>query len=105
MENYASCHLAPSFLHQQEEVLKAKLARFVGLASAPQQGFMAQYIDFKKRWSMPMIRQALERIQNGTYGICIACGDEIPIERLQAVPGACRCATCQERCDHEYRYQ
>lgn len=31
---------------------------------------------------------ALERIENGTYGVCEASGKEIPIERLQALPTA-----------------
>jgi RNA polymerase-binding transcription factor DksA len=105
MENHTCHHLTPDFLHQQEETLKVKLARFMDLASTPQKGFMAQYIDFKKRWSMPMIKQALSRIENGTYGICITCGEEIPIKRLQAVPGACRCTNCQEGCNNEFRYQ
>lgn len=32
------------------------------------------------------IREALERIDNGTYGICETCGEEIAIERLKARP-------------------
>lgn len=31
---------------------------------------------------------ALERIENGTYGVCEASGKEIPLERLQALPTA-----------------
>jgi DnaK suppressor protein len=37
------------------------------------------------------IDQALERIDTGAYGRCVACGDLIPAERLQAVPWASRC--------------
>ncbi len=32
------------------------------------------------------VEDALERIEAGTYGICEACGREIPAERLEAVP-------------------
>jgi DnaK suppressor protein len=32
---------------------------------------------------------------DGTYGICIDCGGEIPFERLQAQPAALRCIACQ----------
>ena len=32
------------------------------------------------------VEDALERIENGTYGKCDACGKEIPEERLEAIP-------------------
>lgn len=39
---------------------------------------------------------ALARIKAGTYGICIDCGDNISVERLDATPVAERCIDCQE---------
>lgn len=39
---------------------------------------------------------ALRRLQQGSYGICAECGNEIEIERLRAVPWAVRCIECQE---------
>lgn len=47
------------------------------------------------------IEHALRRAALGTYGRCEACGREIPARRLQAVPAAVYCITCQER--HEAR--
>jgi RNA polymerase-binding transcription factor len=44
-----------------------------------------------------MIDQALARIDGGTYGICEECGDEIPIERLRALPFAALCVDCQSK--------
>ncbi len=41
-----------------------------------------------------MIRAALDRIENGTYGICVTCGDEISEERLDALPHTPRCRNC-----------
>jgi phage/conjugal plasmid C-4 type zinc finger TraR family protein len=35
------------------------------------------------------------RVAEGSYGICNDCGDDIPIARLRAYPGAMRCITCQ----------
>jgi DnaK suppressor protein len=37
------------------------------------------------------IDQALQRIEDGTYGTCSACGKEIPAERLEAHPWAALC--------------
>ena len=41
------------------------------------------------------IEEALKRIKLGTYGICTSCGNEIPEERLEAVPTAHTCVKCK----------
>ncbi|MGI9379849.1 MAG: TraR/DksA family transcriptional regulator [Methyloligellaceae bacterium] len=41
-----------------------------------------------------MIQVALDRIANGTYGICVSCEQPISTERLEAVPHASRCRNC-----------
>jgi RNA polymerase-binding protein DksA len=41
------------------------------------------------------VRQALERIENGTFGTCVRCGKQIAEERLEAIPYATRCIDCQ----------
>lgn len=38
---------------------------------------------------------ALQRIQEGVYGICVQCGTDIAYERLAAYPTAQRCIACQ----------
>jgi len=43
------------------------------------------------------IDQALERIDSGSYGRCVACGELIPAERLQAVPWAALCVACSAK--------
>ena len=39
--------------------------------------------------------QALTRIEEGDYGICVMCRKEIPRERLEVVPHTQQCATCK----------
>ena len=39
---------------------------------------------------------ALARMAEGSYGVCAQCGDDIPVERMRANPGATRCVRCQE---------
>jgi DnaK suppressor protein len=41
------------------------------------------------------IDRALEKIQNGTYGLCEQCGEPIPEARLQALPQAALCVACK----------
>lgn len=40
------------------------------------------------------IKSALTRIELGTYGTCVNCGDTISEARLNAVPYAARCMKC-----------
>ena len=42
------------------------------------------------------IDRALEKIDDGTYGKCERCGQEIPQERLDAVPYATLCVSCRQ---------
>ncbi len=42
------------------------------------------------------IDRALAKIDDGTYGVCENCGQQIPEERLAAVPYATTCVTCKE---------
>jgi len=44
-----------------------------------------------------LIDQALARLDNGTYGECAECGEDIPLERLKALPFALLCVDCQEK--------
>lgn len=40
------------------------------------------------------INDALERMDNGTYGKCVNCSKDIPVERLMAYPAAKKCLDC-----------
>ena len=41
-----------------------------------------------------MVEAALDRIENGSYGICTRCGEEIGDERLDVVPQTPFCRDC-----------
>lgn len=43
------------------------------------------------------INRALLRIENGTYGECVRCGDPIAPKRLEARPEAALCFSCASR--------
>ena len=45
---------------------------------------------------------ALARLDEGKYGVCIGCGEAIPVERLMAVPFALQCVDCQGKLDSWY---
>ena len=43
------------------------------------------------------IKKALERIGNGTFGICETCGEDISIKRLKARPVTSQCIECKSK--------
>jgi len=45
------------------------------------------------------VRAALARIDEGTFGVCMHCEEDISIKRLNAVPWAPYCIQCQEIAD------
>ncbi|MCA9880128.1 MAG: TraR/DksA family transcriptional regulator [Thermomicrobiales bacterium] len=47
------------------------------------------------------ILNALDRMEDGTYGKCLRCGKHIPIDRLRAIPYAEYDVACQEIIDRE----
>lgn len=53
----------------------------------------------RDRASLSSVDAALKRIRDGTFGECLNCGQEINVKRLQAVPWARYCITCQELID------
>lgn len=48
------------------------------------------------RVEVEKIKQAINRIDNGTYGICLSCGATISPQRLAAVPYAKHCISCEK---------
>ncbi|MBO0702069.1 MAG: TraR/DksA C4-type zinc finger protein [Candidatus Dormibacteraeota bacterium] len=49
------------------------------------------------------VEHAMQRLQQGLYGICEDCGEAIAPERLEFKPEATRCVRCQGRWDREHR--
>ncbi len=45
--------------------------------------------------SLEAIEGALARIEEGTYGRCVDCGNDIPTSRLDVLPFALRCVECE----------
>ena len=52
---------------------------------------------------MAKIAEALDRLENGTFGICEECGEEIPIKRLRARPVTALCIACKRVQEAEER--
>ena len=49
--------------------------------------------------TLHQIEDALEQMEGGRYGVCILCGQAIPLARLEALPFATTCVPCQEKAE------
>ncbi len=53
-------------------------------------------VDLRKE-TLEKIDHALKKLDEGTYGICEDCGNEISEQRLKALPFAVHCVECKQR--------
>lgn len=51
------------------------------------------------------IEEALRKLEEGTYGICEMCGDDISEERLKVLPFAIYCRDCQENIEMMEKFE
>jgi DnaK suppressor protein len=51
----------------------------------------------RERMLIGKIKAALERIEDGTFGLCDTCGGEISFKRLQARPVTTQCIECKKK--------
>ena len=56
---------------------------------------LAQGSMSRAREEVGLIERALERIEDGSYGVCQTCGEAIEVGRLMAIPEALHCAGCR----------
>lgn len=54
-------------------------------------------LDAHETAALDQINAALERMATGTYGMCGDCGEPIALARLQSMPQALRCVSCQDK--------
>jgi DnaK suppressor protein len=56
---------------------------------------MLSRLEGRAREELEAIDAALQRVLDGTFGVCERCGGAIPLERLRAEPAARLCLTCE----------
>ena len=98
-------------LHKQEELLQSASAKKVAIENGdnPRKGDWIDqssedndiYINIRLRQTdtkvLRAIEEALQRIENNTFGICTSCHEAIAPARLKAVPWAKVCISCKEK--------
>ena len=101
-------------LHQQEELLSLKqtgeeAVRTVELdqssvgrlsrMDALQGQAMSQERERRRQVELQEIDAALQRIESGDYGLCVRCGEEIAMKRLEFAPATPLCIDCASKSD------
>ena len=51
------------------------------------------------------LRSALQRIQNGTFGVCEECGEDIDPKRIALCPSYATCIGCQKKLEAQFKPQ
>jgi DnaK suppressor protein len=52
---------------------------------------------------LTLVGNALQRLEDGTYGLCVQCKKAIPAKRLEALPWAERCVSCEAQLEQIYQ--
>lgn len=61
---------------------------------------MASHLAELDSRDLSQIDRALQRLKNGTYGLCEICSEKIPIGRLNALPYSTLCINCQREMEN-----
>jgi len=59
--------------------------------------FVSLHLNNLDYGQLRFIEEALDRLESGDYGICLACEEPIAAKRLAAIPWARYCVSCQEQ--------
>lgn len=72
---------------------QAAVGRLSRIDSLQNQG-LTRNLQERERAKLAHIQGALRSLEEGSYGICVDCGNEIPFGRLYVVPEVPSCASC-----------
>lgn len=108
------CTSAPPMTQQQRAHVRAALEeqaafrrdQLAGLESArqapiaaadpsPAHRMITRTIERGARQALAEVRAAQQRLDDGTYGVCVRCGDALPLEVLEVLPAAADCVACR----------
>lgn len=79
----------------ESDYLRFDVGDFYDHATSDRARELSLMLTDRERQKLVQIEEALKKIDEGTYGICESCGDEIDEERLLAMPFAKLCLSCK----------
>ncbi|PID58837.1 RNA polymerase-binding protein DksA [candidate division KSB3 bacterium] len=95
-------------LHQGNETVsheathvREHLVEYADIATLESERNFRMRIRGRERKLIKKIDQALERLEDGTFGLCERCGEEISLKRLSARPVTTYCINCKTKLEEE----
>src|SRR5579875_857831 len=79
----------------ESDYLRFDVGDFYDHASSDRDRELSLTLTDRERDKLRLIDEALRKIEDGSYGICESCGDEIGEDRLRAMPLAKLCLSCK----------
>jgi DnaK suppressor protein len=64
---------------------------------------MLEKLSMRDKESLKKIKDALSRIEDGSFGDCESCGETIPEKRLSAIPYCTTCVDCAEQAERRIK--
>lgn len=87
-----------AFLEVQKIRILERINRYNNVNTVKDQlgnlGGLSPYQSYKINVVTKYLYQALRRINDGSYGTCVVCGNQISKKRLRIVPAALACVDC-----------
>ncbi len=90
LEHLAHEHEHDSDIVELDQTTQGRLSRIDALQGQA----MAQEVARRRDFEIKRIVSALERIDDGDFGYCTGCGEEIPQKRLEFDPSVPNCINC-----------
>lgn len=87
---------AKNALEQELVMAKEELPDEMDLATSEYDKFLTIRFRGRERFLLNKIQASIRQVDDGTYGTCVECGDEIPKARLELRPVATMCIRCKE---------
>lgn len=86
----ADAHEADRATVELDQTMVGRLSRMDALQGQA----MAQEVARRRETEIKRIDAALKRMDEGDYGYCVSCGEEIAVRRLELDPAAATCINC-----------
>jgi DnaK suppressor protein len=90
-----------SFVKKQQTIIIKRIEKYknvdTAVESLKETRDLSHYQYYKSNTVSNFLLRAINKIEEGTYGLCDVCKEEIPIARLEIVPGALSCVVCDKK--------
>jgi DnaK suppressor protein len=80
---------------------ETELKDVIDRSDAEEAWFTKERMSQHWKFELIQIHTALMKMEQGTFGTCEECDDEIPVKRLRVRPDAALCLNCQESMEKE----